>query len=426
MIARGGWIVKAFWYTLRIMSEHSHHNLAGRRVLLGVSGGIAAYKAAELVRGMKKAGAEVRVVLTRAAGEFVTPMTLQALSGNPVRSELFDPAHEAAMGHIELARWAELILVAPASADIMARLAAGMADDLLATLCLASEAPLLLAPAMNRQMWLAAATRSNAATLEARGVQLLGPAEGEQACGESGPGRMLEPEQLLAACDEHFADGPLAGINVTVTAGPTREAIDPVRYISNHSSGKMGFAVAAAAAAMGARVRLVAGPVSLPTPVGVARIDVQSAAQMLEAVLAAPGQIFIACAAVADYRPGTVAAEKIKKHSGEMALGLERNPDILATVAALEQGRPFCVGFAAETERLEEHARAKLRAKKLDMIAANWVGERAAGGGFNSDDNALELYWDDGGESLPRTEKGELARELMRRVAARFVEDNRR
>ncbi len=412
-------MVKAFWYTFRMNSEYSHQGLDGHHILLGITGGIAAYKAAELVRGLKKAGAEVRVVMTEAATQFVTPMTLQALSGNPVRQALFDPEHEAAMGHIELARWAELVLVAPASADFMARLTAGMADDLLATLCLATESPVVLAPAMNQQMWQAAATQENAATLRRRGIQLLGPAEGEQACGETGPGRMLEPEQLLAACQDHFADDVLAGIRVTVTAGPTREALDPVRFLSNHSSGKMGFAIATAAAAMGAEVHLVAGPVALPTPAGVERVDVETAEQMLKAVLADPGDIFIACAAVADYRPVEAAGEKIKKQAEQLTISVQRNPDILATVAALDH-RPFCVGFAAETEQLEAHARAKLENKRLDMIAANWVGERAAGGGFNSDTNALELYWSDGAAHLDSAPKAELAQALIRTVAEQY------
>jgi phosphopantothenoylcysteine decarboxylase/phosphopantothenate--cysteine ligase len=402
------------------MSESIEQGLGGRRILLGISGGIAAYKSAELVRGLRRAGAEVRVVMTRAAGEFVTPMTLQALSGNPVRQALFDPAHEAAMGHIELARWAELVLVAPASADFIARLAAGMADDLLATLCLATAAQLLLAPAMNRQMWQAAATRANVATLQQRGVELLGPAEGEQACGEVGAGRMLEPDELVAACQRHFADGALTGVRVTVTAGPTREGLDPVRFISNHSSGRMGFAVAAAAAALGAQVRLVAGPVALATPPGVERIDVEDAAQMLDAVLADPGEIFIGCAAVADYRPLTAAPEKMKKQAEHLAIELVRNPDILATVAALPE-RPFCVGFAAETEQLESHARSKLEAKGLDMIAANWVGERAEGGGFNSEENALQLFWQGGGEALASAPKTLLARRLMAVIAQRYL-----
>jgi phosphopantothenoylcysteine decarboxylase/phosphopantothenate--cysteine ligase len=295
-----------------------------------------------------------------------------------------------------------------------------MADDLLATLCLATTAPLLLAPAMNRQMWQAAATRANVATLQQRGVGLLGPAEGEQACGEVGPGRMLEPDELIAACRCHFADGALSGVKVTITAGPTREALDPVRFISNHSSGRMGFAVAAAAAALGAQVRLVAGPVALATPPGVERIDVEDAAQMLDAVLADPGEIFIGCAAVADYRPLTAAPEKMKKQAEHLAIELVRNPDILATVAALPE-RPFCVGFAAETEQLESHARSKLEAKGLDMIAANWVGERAEGGGFNSEENALQLFWQGGGEALASAPKTLLARRLMAVIAQRYL-----
>ncbi|MCW8918150.1 MAG: bifunctional phosphopantothenoylcysteine decarboxylase/phosphopantothenate--cysteine ligase CoaBC, partial [Gammaproteobacteria bacterium] len=358
------------------MSAPLPTTLQHRHILLGITGGIAAYKTAELVRGLRKAGAEVRVVMTEAATQFVTPMTLQALSGHPVRSALFDPEHEAAMGHIELARWAELVVVAPASADFLARLHAGMANDLLTTLCLATAAPIAVAPAMNRQMWQAAVTQQNLQQLRGRGVQVWGPTEGAQACGESGPGRMLEAAELLQLCQEHFAAGPLNGVRLTLTAGPTREALDPVRFLSNHSSGKMGFAIAAAAVAMGARVRLVAGPVALPTPAGVERIDVQSAEQMLAAVLADPGELFIACAAVADYRAGEVAAEKVKKGAPELTLRLLRNPDILATVSALPHP-PFTVGFAAETERLLEHARAKLQQKRLDMVAANWVGERA-------------------------------------------------
>ncbi len=392
--------------------------VANRRILLGVTGGIAAYKAAELVRGLKRAGAEVRVVMTPAAGEFITPMTLQALSGNPVRQGLFDPQHEAAMGHIELARWAELVLVAPASADFLARLTAGMADDLLATLCLATAAPIMVAPAMNQQMWRAAVTQENVAALQRRGIQVTGPAIGEQACGDDGPGRMVEPEELLAACAAHFACGPLAGIAVTVTAGPTREALDPVRYISNRSSGKMGFAMAAAAAAMGARVRLVSGPVSLSTPNGVERIDVISAEEMLAAVMEAPGDIFIGCAAVADYRSAEVVDEKIKKQGEEMSLTLRQNPDILATVAAL-QPAPFSVGFAAETEKLEQHAQAKLQRKGIDMIAANRVDASSAGG-FDSNDNALEIFWQDGCASLPLMDKNILAQQLLEIVVQRY------
>lgn len=402
------------------MKEIQAQGLKGRRILLGISGGIAAYKSAEIVRGLRQAGAEVRVVMTLAAAEFITPMTLQALSGNPVRHALFDPEHEAAMGHIELARWAELVLVAPASADFIARLAVGMADDLLATVCLASTAPLMLAPAMNQHMWQAAATKANVATLQQRGIELLGPAEGEQACGDIGPGRMLEPAQLVESCQRHLVTGPLAGVSVTITAGPTREALDPVRFISNHSSGKMGFAIAAAAASLGARVRLVAGPVSLATPAGVERIDVENAAAMLEAVLSDPGEIFIGCAAVSDYRPIAAAPEKMKKQAERLNIELIRNPDILATVAALPQA-PFTVGFAAETEQLETYARGKLTAKGLDMIAANWVGERAEGGGFNSEENALQLFWSGGGQVLEFARKTELARQLVTIIAERYL-----
>ncbi len=397
------------------------NELANQRILLGVTGGIAAYKSAELVRLLRRAGAEVRVVMTEAAGEFITPLTLQALSGQPVRQALFDPAHEAAMGHIELARWAGQVVVAPASADFIARLAAGMADDLLATLCLATTAPILLAPAMNHRMWLAPVTQENVQRLKGRGVHLVGPACGEQACGESGPGRMVEPAEIVATLCAGPQSGPLAGVRVTVTAGPTREALDPVRFISNHSSGKMGFAVAAAAAAAGAKVRLVAGPVNLPTPAGVARVDVESAAQMLTAALADPGEIFIACAAVADYRPAQVASEKIKKCTETLSLQLRRNDDIVATVAAL-LNRPFTVGFAAETEKLEEHARDKLARKKLDLVAANWVGTKAAGGGFDSEENALELFWRGGQRSLERGSKARIAAQLIEEIARLYSE----
>ncbi len=393
--------------------------LTNKRVLLGVTGGIAAYKSAELVRGLRRAGADVRVVMTPAARQFIAPMTLQALSGHPVRSELFDPAHEAAMGHIELARWADLILAAPASADFLARLAAGMADDLLTTLCLAAEAPLVVAPAMNRQMWVAAATGDNLARLVSRGIQCLGPAEGEQACGDTGPGRMLEPEQLVEELTRLLRPRDFRDMAVTITAGPTREPLDPVRFLSNHSSGKMGFALAAAAAARGARVRLVTGPVALSTPAGVERIDVETAEEMQEAVLAAPGDLFIGCAAVADYRPKRAASDKIKKHQASVTLELERNPDILATVAGLTE-RPFTVGFAAETENLSDNARSKLRNKRLDLIAANWVGARAKGGGFNSDRNALHLFWEGGDEALPQMHKSELAHRLLDRVKAQI------
>lgn len=394
--------------------------LHGERVLLGVSGGIAAYKAADLVRRLREAGAEVRVVMTEGAQRFVTPLTFQALSGHPVRSSLWDEHAEAAMGHIELARWATRVLVAPASADALARLAHGLAGDLLGTLCLASEAPLAVAPAMNRRMWAHPATQANVATLRARGVEVLGPAEGDQACGEVGAGRMLEPAQIVAALVALRVDAVrFAGRRVLITAGPTCEDIDPVRYIGNRSSGKMGFALAAAAAAMGARVTLVAGPVALATPAGVSRVDVRSAAQMREAVLAAlPEQdVFIAAAAVADYAPARAAADKIKKTGEALTLALVRTPDILAEVAA-RTDRPFTVGFAAETREVETYARDKLVRKRLDMIAANRVG--LPGLGFESDDNALSVYWADGGAEIGAAPKPLVARRLLQLIADRM------
>jgi phosphopantothenoylcysteine decarboxylase/phosphopantothenate--cysteine ligase len=395
-------------------------SLIHRRVLLGVSGGIAAYKACELVRRLRDLQAEVRVVMTESATRFVTPVTFQALSGQPVRVSLWDESAEAAMGHIELARWAERILVAPASADLIARLAHGHADDLLTTVCLASAAPLLLAPAMNQQMWAHAAVQANVATLRARGIGLLGPASGDQACGDIGSGRMLEPLQLREALVASFGGGELAGLRVLVSAGPTYEDIDPVRFIGNRSSGRMGFAVAEAAALAGATVTLVAGPVSLPTPTGVIRrIDVRCAAQMYAAVqeAAAASDIYIAAAAVGDYRPQTVADRKLKKQAGaELVLSLAENPDILASLSA-QPGHPFLVGFAAETHDVASYAQDKLRRKGLDMIAANRVG---GGLGFEADENALSLYWDGGARELPRTSKTELARELVACVAERY------
>ncbi|MBD3618608.1 MAG: bifunctional phosphopantothenoylcysteine decarboxylase/phosphopantothenate--cysteine ligase CoaBC [Chromatiales bacterium] len=392
--------------------------LTNKHILLGVTGGIAAYKAAELTRRLRQAGAEVRVAMTAAAQGFVTPLTFQALSGHPVHTDLMDPEAEAAMGHIELARWADAVLIAPCTADFMARLVQGEADDLLATLCLATRAPLALAPAMNPQMWAHPATQANREALATRGVTLLGPAAGEMACGETGEGRMLEPEALLAGLAGLFETGRLAGRRVVVTAGPTREPIDPVRYISNRSSGRMGFAVAEAAAEAGAEVVLVAGPVALETPARVERIDVETAAQMQAAVMAAiPGaDVFIGAAAVADYRVDAVAGQKIKKTGEHLALELVRNPDILAGVAALAS-RPFVVGFAAETEQLLAHARDKLVRKGLDLIAANAVGE---GLGFDTEDNALELLWADGQHSLPRASKTQLARELVAVIADRL------
>lgn len=392
--------------------------LKDKQVLLGVTGGIAAYKSAELVRCLQRAGAEVRVVMTRGATEFITPLTLQALSGHPVRIELLDSKAECGMDHITLARWADIILAAPASANFMSRLSEGRADDLLATLCLATAAPIALAPAMNQQMWLAKATQHNAQVLTGRGVRLLGPAEGEQACGEVGPGRMLEPEQITREVEALFSQGPLAGLTVMVTAGPTREAIDPVRYISNRSSGKMGFAVAQAAAEAGAQVILVSGPVSLATPPGVERVDIETAEQALAAVQARECDIFIATAAIADYRPLLTSQQKIKKDQTDLVLELERTSDILAIVASADKA-PFTVGFAAETENLNEYALSKLEAKGLDMIAANGVGDNVEGG-FDSDTNALKLFWQEGTEELPMTSKQELARQLIGAVAERY------
>ncbi|MGD2117097.1 MAG: bifunctional phosphopantothenoylcysteine decarboxylase/phosphopantothenate--cysteine ligase CoaBC [Chromatiales bacterium] len=389
--------------------------LSGRRILLGISGGIAAYKTAELVRLCRKAGAEVQVVLTQSASQFVTPLTLQALSGRPVRSDLFDQQQEAGMSHIELARWADLVLVAPASANTIAKLAQGLADDLLTTLCLATEAPLVLAPAMNRVMWHKPVTQQNVARLREQGVQLWGPAEGEQACGETGAGRMLEPAELFARLDRLLHNGPLQDARVLVTAGPTQEPIDPVRFIGNRSSGKMGFALAEAFVQAGAHVTLVAGPVNLATPAGVERVDVVTAAQMHATVMQRVGacDLFAACAAVADYHVADVAAEKIKRNDQAMHLQLLPNPDILATVAALSHA-PFTLGFAAETQQVEAHARAKLERKGIDMIAANQVGQSQ--GGFEDDNNALTVIWRDGQKLLPMMDKKELARQLVRLV----------
>ncbi len=389
------------------------------RILLGVGGGIAAYKACELTRRLRDAGAEVRVVLTANAERFVTAVTFQALSGQPVRTSLWDAAAEAAMGHIELARWADRIVIAPATADLIARLAQGRADDLLTTLCLASERPPLLVPAMNHAMWVHPATQANVATLRARGVELLGPAVGDQACGETGPGRMVEPADIVAALSRIPLDGALAGRRVVVSAGPTHEDLDPVRFIGNRSSGRMGFAIAAAAQAAGAQVTLIAGPVSLATPAGVTRIDVRSAQAMLATmtVAAAEADIVIAAAAVADYRPAATSAGKIRKSGAALTLTLVENPDILAALTALPR-RPFLVGFAAETEDLEARARAKLARKGIDLIAANRVGD---GLGIETEDNALELYWPGGHASLPRAPKPQLAQQLIAAIVGRLA-----
>jgi phosphopantothenoylcysteine decarboxylase / phosphopantothenate---cysteine ligase len=394
--------------------------LAGQRILLGVTGGIAAYKAADLARRLQDAGAQVQVVMTDAATQFVTPMTFQALTGRPVRSSLWDAAAEAAMGHIELARWADRIVIAPASADLIARLAQGMGSDLLSTICLASEAPIALAPAMNRVMWANAATQANVATLRARGMQVLGPGEGDQACGEVGTGRMLEPLQIVAALDTTAVPALLAGRRLLISAGPTFEDLDPVRFLGNRSSGKMGFALAAEAAKMGAIVTLVAGPVSLCTPDRVQRIDVRRAVQMRDAIVAAlPGQdVFISAAAVADYMPAQTESRKIKKSAASLSLELVRTPDIVSEVARHAQRPTLVVGFAAETNDVEQHALGKLKSKGLDLIAANDVA--AEGIGFESDDNALTVYSDSEPHAIERGSKAEVARRLLALIAARL------
>lgn len=394
-------------------------SLEHKRILLGVTGGIAAYKSALLLRALVKAGAEVRVVMTASAQSFVAPLTFQALSGRPVCTDLLDPSQEAAMDHISLARWADLILVAPATANFMARLAHGFASDLLSTLCLATTAPIALAPAMNQGMWANAATQANAETLVARGCWLWGPDEGEQACGETGPGRMLEPEPLLERVEAHFASAPLQGVRVLMTAGSTREPIDPVRFVGNRSSGKMGYALAAAMRDLGASVTLVSGPAALAAPRDVAVLQVETALEMHAAVMQRVGQcdIFIGVAAVADYRPRLAAEEKIKKTADSLNIELVRNPDILAEVAARDPA-PFTVGFAAETEQVEAFAQTKRRAKGVDMIAANRVG--LAEGGFESDRNALILLWEGGREQLPMMDKPMLARRLAERIEALY------
>jgi phosphopantothenoylcysteine decarboxylase/phosphopantothenate--cysteine ligase len=389
-----------------------------RRILLGVTGGIAAYKSPDLVRRLSERGAEVQVVMTRGAREFVTELTFQAVSGRPVRSELWDKAAEAAMGHIELARWADEIVIAPATADCIAKLAHGLADDLLTTLCLASQAPISIAPAMNQAMWKHPATQANLALLRARGVRVLGPAAGEQACGDVGPGRMLEPVDIANQLFVAKPKGPFKGLKVVVTAGPTRERIDPVRFITNRSSGKMGYAVAEALREAGAEVVLVSGPVNLAVPAGVQRVDAESAEEMLKAVEdnLAGAHIFVATAAVSDYRAAQIASEKIKKSTAAMSLNLARTPDILATVGA-KASPPFLVGFAAETDHVERNALIKLENKRLDMIAANKVGDGLA---FDRDDNALTVYWNGGKRELCLCSKQDLARQLVDLIAERY------
>ena len=405
--------------------------LQGRRVLLCVGGGIAAYKSLELVRRLRDAGAQVQVAMTAGAQQFVTPLSFQALSGHPTRTTLWDSAAEQAMGHIELARWADRIVIAPATADLLARLAQGHADDLVTTLCLASTAALTVCPAMNHRMWLHPATQANIGLLRARGAQVVGPVDGPLAEGESGPGRLAEPDDIVAAVvaaeradadtQQAVAGSQLAGLRVVISAGPTYEDIDPVRYVGNRSSGKMGYALAAAAARLGASVVLVSGPVHLATPAGVQRIDVRSAAQMRDAVLGAlPADIYIGAAAVSDYTPRHVAPQKLKKtaDSQSLVIDLVRTPDILAEVATQTQSLKLVVGFAAETHDVEKYARGKLVDKRLDLVIANQVGQGT--GGFESDDNAATAYWQGGEQVFPATSKTELATHLLALIAQRL------
>lgn len=389
-----------------------------KRILLGVCGGIAAYKSAELVRLLRKRGAEVRVVMTASAVQFVGPLTFQALSGNAVHTDLLDAESENAMDHISLARWADAMIIAPATANVIAKLSHGLADDLLSTLYLAATAPVYIAPAMNQAMWDKPVTGDNIKTLRRHGVHIIGPEPGEQACGETGLGRMTEPSDICARLFASPAVGCLAGLNVLVSAGPTREPLDPVRYISNRSSGKMGYALAEAASNAGAAVTLVSGPVTLAPPPEVKVVRVETAAQMYEAVLSLveSSDIYIGAAAVADYTPSVVQSDKIKKEGEQTRLILQKTKDILATVAALDK-RPFTVGFAAETDDLEAYAIDKLTRKNLDMIAANWVGRDQ--GGFDSEQNALDVFWKDGKKSLVMTGKLRLAAQLIALIAER-------
>lgn len=399
-------------------------SLANKQILLGVTGGIAAYKSADLVRRLQDQGASVQVVMTPAAQEFITPLTMQALSGHQVHTQLLDPEAEAGMGHIQLARWADLVLVAPATADFMARLAQGLGNDLLTSICLATAAPIALAPAMNQGMWRNSATQQNLQTLVERKVHILGPADGGQACGDIGPGRMLEPLEIASAVARLFTTGSLAGKKVVITAGPTREALDPVRYLSNHSSGKMGYALAQAAVEAGAQTVLISGPTQLAKPPRARCIDVVSAQEMYTASLAeaADCDIFIAAAAVADYRPVTAATQKIKKgQENEITLTLVKNPDIVASVAALAR-RPFTIGFAAESEQLIDYARAKLERKNLDMVIANNIAE--SGIGFNSDDNAVMVIDKHSMTELSQRSKQQLARDLIACFAQKIAHEH--
>lgn len=401
--------------------------LSGKKIVLGVSGGIAAYKTPELVRRLRERGAEVRVAMTDAAKAFITPMSLQAVSGYPVADSLLDPAAEAAMGHIELGKWADLVILAPATADLIARIAAGMANDLVTTICLATPAPVAVVPAMNQQMYRAHATQHNLNVLASRDIALWGPDSGSQACGDIGPGRMSDPLAIVALAEQHFAPAKdLQHLNIMITAGPTREPLDPVRYITNHSSGKMGYAIAAAAARRGASVTLVSGPVALATPAQVKRIDVVTALEM-EAIVQQHVQqqhIFIGCAAVADYRAASIADEKIKKQGDELTIKMVKNPDIVAGVAALKSHRPYVVGFAAETNNVEEYAQRKRVSKNLDLICANDVSHSDQG--FNSDNNALHLFWQEGDKVLPLERKSRLGQLLLDEIVTRYDEKNRR
>jgi phosphopantothenoylcysteine decarboxylase/phosphopantothenate--cysteine ligase len=401
--------------------------LSGKKIVLGVSGGIAAYKTPELVRRLRERGAEVRVVMTEAAKAFITPLSLQAVSGYPVSDSLLDPAAEAAMGHIELGKWADLVILAPATADLIARITAGMANDLVSTICLATPAPVAVVPAMNQQMYRATATQHNLEVLSSRGLLMWGPDSGSQACGDVGPGRMLDPLTIVEMAAQHFTvTKDLQHLNIMITAGPTRERLDPVRYITNDSSGKMGYAIAAAAASRGANVTLISGPVSLPTPPWVKRIDVTTALEMEAAVQqhVQEQQIFVGCAAVADYRAAAVADEKIKKQGDEITIKMIKNPDIVAGVAALLAHRPYVVGFAAETNNVEEYARQKRMSKNLDLICANDVSQ--TGQGFNSDNNALHLFWQEGDKVLPLERKELLGHLLLNEIVTRYDEKNRR
>lgn len=394
--------------------------LKNKKIVLGITGGIAAYKCAELVRRLKEHGCEVKVVMTDSAKHFITPLTMQAVSGEMVSDSLLDPSAEAAMGHIEFAKWADLILVAPATSNIIAKMAAGIADDLLTTLLLATPAQVAIAPAMNQQMYAHPATQANLTTLAERGVNIWGPGKGEQACGDVGAGRMLEPHELVELCTQTAKPQLLNGKTITITAGPTREALDPVRFISNHSSGKMGYALAQAALDLGAKVNLISGPVTITAPKEATLIKIESAEQLLNESLtyAVNSDVFIGCAAVADYRASQVATQKMKKQGDELTLTLTKNPDVIASVANLAKQRPYTVGFAAETQNVAEYAQGKLKNKNLDMICANDVSQ--IGVGFNSNDNALTLYWADSNRNLPLSSKADLALKVMTEIAQRL------